>query len=67
MLRCVVCAVCVQWYSTDDQRTYQKHRLTVHGAPGPEPFTVFPVCPQTTARQLLDMVGRAPLTSSQLI
>ncbi|XP_030195770.1 1-phosphatidylinositol 4,5-bisphosphate phosphodiesterase epsilon-1 isoform X2 [Gadus morhua] len=44
------------WYSTDDQRTYQKHRLTVHGAPGPEPFTVFPVCPQTTARQLLDMV-----------
>uniref|UniRef100_A0A8C5CJ15 Phosphoinositide phospholipase C n=1 Tax=Gadus morhua TaxID=8049 RepID=A0A8C5CJ15_GADMO len=34
-------------------RTYQKHRLTVHGAPGPEPFTVFPVCPQTTARQLL--------------
>uniref|UniRef100_A0A8C4ZDX2 Phosphoinositide phospholipase C n=1 Tax=Gadus morhua TaxID=8049 RepID=A0A8C4ZDX2_GADMO len=39
-------------------RTYQKHRLTVHGAPGPEPFTVFPVCPQTTARQLLDMVGR---------
>ncbi|KAK0154529.1 1-phosphatidylinositol 4,5-bisphosphate phosphodiesterase epsilon-1 [Merluccius polli] len=44
------------WFSSEDRWAYQKHSVTVHAAPGPEPFTVFPVCPQTTARQLLDMV-----------
>lgn len=33
--------------------------MTVYGTPGPEPFTVFSVTAQTTAKQLLDMV-RAP-------
>ncbi|CAL8281840.1 unnamed protein product [Merluccius merluccius] len=47
------------WFSSEDRWAYQKHSVTVHAAPGPEPFTVFPVCPQTTARQLLDMV-RSP-------
>lgn len=34
----------------------QQHRVTVYGAPGPEPFTVFSVTEQITAKQLLDMV-----------
>lgn len=35
----------------------QQHRVTVYGAPGPEPFTVFSVTAQTTAKQLLDTVS----------
>lgn len=35
----------------------QQHRVTVYGAPGPEPFTVFCVTEQTTAKQLLDIVS----------
>lgn len=35
----------------------QQHKVTVHGAPGPEPFTVLGVTEQTTAKQLLDEVS----------
>lgn len=41
----------------------QQHRVTVYGAPGPEPFTVFCVTEQTTAKQLLDIVS-IPITQT---
>ncbi|XP_015230727.1 PREDICTED: 1-phosphatidylinositol 4,5-bisphosphate phosphodiesterase epsilon-1 isoform X2 [Cyprinodon variegatus] len=43
-------------FSSEEKRVSEQHRVTVHGAPGPEPFTVFSVTEQTTAKQLLDMV-----------
>ncbi len=46
-----------QLFSSEEKRTSQQHRVTVYGAPGPEPFTVFCVTEQTTAKQLLDTVG----------
>lgn len=35
----------------------QQHKVTVHGAPGPEPFTVISVKEHTTAKQLINMVS----------
>ncbi|XP_037547362.1 1-phosphatidylinositol 4,5-bisphosphate phosphodiesterase epsilon-1 [Nematolebias whitei] len=43
-------------FSSEEKHASQQHRVTVHGAPGPEPFRVFSVTEQTTAKQLLDMV-----------
>uniref|UniRef100_A0A672JF31 Phosphoinositide phospholipase C n=1 Tax=Salarias fasciatus TaxID=181472 RepID=A0A672JF31_SALFA len=43
-------------FSSEEKHASQQHRVTVHGAPGPEPFAVFCVTEQTTAKQLLDMV-----------
>uniref|UniRef100_A0AAQ5ZRG0 Phosphoinositide phospholipase C n=1 Tax=Amphiprion ocellaris TaxID=80972 RepID=A0AAQ5ZRG0_AMPOC len=43
-------------FISEEKHASQQHRVTVHGAPGPEPFTVFSVTEQTTAKQLLDMV-----------
>ncbi|XP_076616405.1 1-phosphatidylinositol 4,5-bisphosphate phosphodiesterase epsilon-1 isoform X2 [Chaetodon auriga] len=43
-------------FSSEEKRGSQQHRVTLYGAPGPEPFTVFCVTEQTTAKQLLDMV-----------
>ncbi|TKS89600.1 1-phosphatidylinositol 4,5-bisphosphate phosphodiesterase epsilon-1 [Collichthys lucidus] len=43
-------------FSSEEKRASQQHRVTVYGAPGPEPFTVFCVTEQTTAKQLLDAV-----------
>nr|XP_015818640.2 1-phosphatidylinositol 4,5-bisphosphate phosphodiesterase epsilon-1 isoform X3 [Nothobranchius furzeri] len=43
-------------FSSEEKHTSQLHRVTVHSAPGPEPFTVYSVTEQTTARQLLDRV-----------
>uniref|UniRef100_A0A8C5GAX5 Phosphoinositide phospholipase C n=1 Tax=Gouania willdenowi TaxID=441366 RepID=A0A8C5GAX5_GOUWI len=43
-------------FSSEEKQTSQQHRVTVHGAPGPEPFMVYSVSEQTTAKQLLDMV-----------
>ncbi|CAB1338063.1 unnamed protein product, partial [Coregonus sp. 'balchen'] len=40
--------------SSEERRAAQQHKVTVHGVPGPEPFTVMSVNEQTTARQLLD-------------
>uniref|UniRef100_A0A3Q1JCE7 Phosphoinositide phospholipase C n=1 Tax=Anabas testudineus TaxID=64144 RepID=A0A3Q1JCE7_ANATE len=43
-------------FASEEKRASQQLRVTVHGAPGPEPFTVVCVTEQTTAKQLLDMV-----------
>lgn len=51
------CLLPAQLFSSEEKRASQQHRVTVHGAPGPEPFTVFSVTEQTTAKQLLDMVS----------
>lgn len=44
----------------------QQHRVTVYGAPGPEPFTVFCVTEQTTAKQLLDMVSTLEIKTFEI-
>ncbi|XP_059387753.1 1-phosphatidylinositol 4,5-bisphosphate phosphodiesterase epsilon-1-like isoform X2 [Carassius carassius] len=41
-------------FSTEERQAAQQHKVTVHGAPGPEPFTVICVNEYTTAKQLLD-------------
>ncbi|XP_067343734.1 1-phosphatidylinositol 4,5-bisphosphate phosphodiesterase epsilon-1 isoform X4 [Channa argus] len=43
-------------FTSEEKRASQYHRVTVHGAPGPEPFTVFCITEQTTAKQLFDTV-----------
>uniref|UniRef100_A0A3Q3BAX8 Phosphoinositide phospholipase C n=1 Tax=Kryptolebias marmoratus TaxID=37003 RepID=A0A3Q3BAX8_KRYMA len=48
-------------FSSEENHASQQHRVTVHGAPGPEPFTVFSVTEQTTAKQLLDMVSTSKI------
>ncbi|XP_075884265.1 1-phosphatidylinositol 4,5-bisphosphate phosphodiesterase epsilon-1 isoform X2 [Nelusetta ayraudi] len=46
-------------FSSEEKHISQQHSVTVYGAPGPEPFTVFSVTAQTTAKQLLDTVAAA--------
>ncbi|XP_016096195.1 1-phosphatidylinositol 4,5-bisphosphate phosphodiesterase epsilon-1 [Sinocyclocheilus grahami] len=41
-------------FSTEERRAAQQHKVTMHGVPGPEPFTVMCVDEYTTAKQLLD-------------
>nr|XP_055031734.1 1-phosphatidylinositol 4,5-bisphosphate phosphodiesterase epsilon-1 isoform X2 [Misgurnus anguillicaudatus] len=41
-------------FSTDEKRAAQHHKVTLHGVPGPEPFSVVSVNDQTTAKQLLE-------------
>uniref|UniRef100_A0A3B3E079 Phosphoinositide phospholipase C n=1 Tax=Oryzias melastigma TaxID=30732 RepID=A0A3B3E079_ORYME len=48
-------------FSSEEKHLSQQHKVSVHGAPGPEPFTVFCVTEQTTAKQLLDMVSTSEL------
>ncbi|XP_034286292.1 1-phosphatidylinositol 4,5-bisphosphate phosphodiesterase epsilon-1 isoform X1 [Pantherophis guttatus] len=40
-------------FSTAEWRAAAVHRVTIHGVPGPEPFTIFPVRQGTTVAQLL--------------
>ncbi|KAJ8284855.1 hypothetical protein COCON_G00037050 [Conger conger] len=40
-------------FSTEDRQAAAQYKVTVHGVPGPEPFTVVCVSEKTTARQLL--------------
>uniref|UniRef100_A0A8C6XMK8 Phosphoinositide phospholipase C n=1 Tax=Naja naja TaxID=35670 RepID=A0A8C6XMK8_NAJNA len=40
-------------FSTAELRAAAVHRVTIHGVPGPEPFTIFPVRQGTTVAQLL--------------
>uniref|UniRef100_A0A8C7V471 Phosphoinositide phospholipase C n=1 Tax=Oncorhynchus mykiss TaxID=8022 RepID=A0A8C7V471_ONCMY len=40
-------------FSTEERRAAVQYRVTVHGVPGPEPFTVVGVRERTTARELL--------------
>uniref|UniRef100_A0AAZ3RS20 Phosphoinositide phospholipase C n=1 Tax=Oncorhynchus tshawytscha TaxID=74940 RepID=A0AAZ3RS20_ONCTS len=49
-------------FSSEERRSAQQHQVTVHGVPGPEPFTVVSVKQQTTVRQLLDTVSPSPPT-----
>uniref|UniRef100_A0A672PSK4 Phosphoinositide phospholipase C n=1 Tax=Sinocyclocheilus grahami TaxID=75366 RepID=A0A672PSK4_SINGR len=50
-------------FSTEERRAAQQHKVTVHGVPGPEPFTVICVNEYTTTKQLLDSVSLFPTTS----
>ncbi|XP_072523775.1 1-phosphatidylinositol 4,5-bisphosphate phosphodiesterase epsilon-1 isoform X2 [Salminus brasiliensis] len=43
-------------FSSEERRVKVQHKVTVHGAPGPEPFTVVTVSEHITAKQLLDML-----------
>ncbi|XP_061564651.1 1-phosphatidylinositol 4,5-bisphosphate phosphodiesterase epsilon-1 isoform X3 [Cololabis saira] len=54
-------------FSSEEKQVSQQHRVTVHGAPGPEPFTVFSVTEQTTAKQLLDMVVASTGSPSEYV
>ncbi|KAI4893550.1 hypothetical protein NFI96_004194 [Prochilodus magdalenae] len=45
-------------FSSEERRAALQYKVTVHGAPGPEPFTVVSVSEHTTAKQLLEMVYR---------
>ncbi|XP_004680665.1 PREDICTED: 1-phosphatidylinositol 4,5-bisphosphate phosphodiesterase epsilon-1 [Condylura cristata] len=43
-------------FNTEERKCLQTHRVTVHGVPGPEPFTVFCVNGGTKAKQLLQQI-----------
>ncbi|XP_037134464.1 1-phosphatidylinositol 4,5-bisphosphate phosphodiesterase epsilon-1 isoform X4 [Syngnathus acus] len=40
----------------EEKNAPPQHRVTVHGDPGPEPFTVFSITEHTTSKQLLDTI-----------
>uniref|UniRef100_A0A8C0H3X8 Phosphoinositide phospholipase C n=1 Tax=Chelonoidis abingdonii TaxID=106734 RepID=A0A8C0H3X8_CHEAB len=44
-------------FSTEEKRTSTLYKVTIHGIPGPEPFTVFTISERTTAAQLLHQVS----------
>ncbi|XP_073760523.1 1-phosphatidylinositol 4,5-bisphosphate phosphodiesterase epsilon-1 isoform X3 [Callorhinus ursinus] len=43
-------------FNTEERKCLQTHRVTVHGVPGPEPFTVFSINGGTKAKQLLQQI-----------
>ncbi|XP_076981516.1 1-phosphatidylinositol 4,5-bisphosphate phosphodiesterase epsilon-1 [Tamandua tetradactyla] len=43
-------------FNTEERKCLQTHRVTVHGVPGPEPFTVFTINGDTKAKQLLHQI-----------
>ncbi|XP_044791248.2 1-phosphatidylinositol 4,5-bisphosphate phosphodiesterase epsilon-1 isoform X3 [Bubalus bubalis] len=43
-------------FNTEERKCLQTHRVTVHGVPGPEPFTVFSINGSTKAKQLLQQI-----------
>ncbi|CAK7300606.1 1-phosphatidylinositol 4,5-bisphosphate phosphodiesterase epsilon-1 [Vulpes lagopus] len=43
-------------FNTEERKCLQTHRVTVHGVPGPEPFTVFSISGGTKAKQLLQQI-----------
>ncbi|XP_066475456.1 1-phosphatidylinositol 4,5-bisphosphate phosphodiesterase epsilon-1 [Tiliqua scincoides] len=43
-------------FSTADRRATAMYKVTIHGVPGPEPFTLFTVREGTTAGQLLQQI-----------
>uniref|UniRef100_A0A674BJE6 Phosphoinositide phospholipase C n=1 Tax=Salmo trutta TaxID=8032 RepID=A0A674BJE6_SALTR len=51
---------------TEERRAAVQYRVTVHGVPGPEPFTVVGVSERTTARELLHNILPS-LSSSTLV
>ncbi|XP_072481727.1 1-phosphatidylinositol 4,5-bisphosphate phosphodiesterase epsilon-1 isoform X1 [Notamacropus eugenii] len=48
-------------FSTEERKRLETYKVTVHGIPGPEPFTIFIVNKETKAKQLLHQI----LTTSQ--
>lgn len=46
-----------QLFSMGERKAAVTHKVTIHGIPGPEPFTVFNVSGGTTAAQLLHQVS----------
>lgn len=54
---CLPLPAILQLFSSEEKHISQQHSVTVYGAPGPEPFTVFSVTAHTTAKQLLDTVS----------
>ncbi|KAE8590821.1 hypothetical protein XENTR_v10018218 [Xenopus tropicalis] len=44
------------FFSSEERKTPATFKATVHGIPGPEPFTVFEISLGTTAKQLLDHI-----------
>lgn len=43
-------------FSTAERRTTTMYKVTIHGVPGPEPFTVYTIREGTTAAQLLQQI-----------
>ncbi|XP_075390109.1 1-phosphatidylinositol 4,5-bisphosphate phosphodiesterase epsilon-1 isoform X2 [Tenrec ecaudatus] len=43
-------------FNAEERNCVQTHRVTVHGVPGPEPFTVFTINGGTKAKQLLQQI-----------
>ncbi|XP_040341839.1 1-phosphatidylinositol 4,5-bisphosphate phosphodiesterase epsilon-1 isoform X3 [Herpailurus yagouaroundi] len=43
-------------FNSEERKCLQAHRVTVHGVPGPEPFTVFSISGGTKAKQLLQQI-----------
>ncbi|XP_008586932.1 PREDICTED: 1-phosphatidylinositol 4,5-bisphosphate phosphodiesterase epsilon-1 [Galeopterus variegatus] len=43
-------------FNTEERKCLQTYRVTVHGVPGPEPFTVFTINGGTKAKQLLHQI-----------
>ncbi|XP_022355261.1 1-phosphatidylinositol 4,5-bisphosphate phosphodiesterase epsilon-1 [Enhydra lutris kenyoni] len=43
-------------FNTEERKCLQTHKVTVHGVPGPEPFTVFSINGGTKAKQLLQQI-----------
>ncbi|XP_040290665.1 1-phosphatidylinositol 4,5-bisphosphate phosphodiesterase epsilon-1 isoform X3 [Bufo bufo] len=43
-------------FSSEERREASTFKVTVHGLPGPEPFSVFSINSGTTAKQLLDQI-----------
>uniref|UniRef100_A0A8C7Z1X6 Phosphoinositide phospholipase C n=1 Tax=Oryzias sinensis TaxID=183150 RepID=A0A8C7Z1X6_9TELE len=54
-------------FSSEEKHLSQQHKVTVHGAPGPEPFAVFCITDQTTAKQLLDTVSKAHILCEEKV
>ncbi|XP_030643378.1 1-phosphatidylinositol 4,5-bisphosphate phosphodiesterase epsilon-1-like [Chanos chanos] len=52
-------------FSTEERRAAVQYKVTVHGAPGPEPFAVVCVTERTTVAQLLHtLLSSSPLSVS---
>ncbi|XP_073541670.1 1-phosphatidylinositol 4,5-bisphosphate phosphodiesterase epsilon-1 isoform X2 [Phyllobates terribilis] len=43
-------------FSSEERRAESTFKVTVHGIPGPEPFSIFSINSGTTAKQLLDNI-----------
>lgn len=54
-------------FNTEERKCLQVHRVTVHGVPGPEPFTVFCINGSTKAKQLLQQILTAEHESKPIV